>query len=556
MTLKFRSYNTKNPKNKLIRERKTSDFSIIYRPKRPNSEQRKKPPGAMKKFRVVLICTPEMGNLVPLVEFAHQLTNRDRRFGATVLIMTVPERPIVNAYVKSRDALATTTDANTINFVYLPSVDPPSPDQYKSTLGYLSLFIERHKPHVKNEITKLMETESDSEDSDRVAGLFIDMFCTSMIDVANQLGIPCYLYFASPASFLGFMLHFPNIDAQLANEFVESNTDFFVPKDSTTELVIPSFANPLPPSVLPSTVLKRKRDGYVWYLRHATRYMETEGIVVNTFQELEPYAIESNSVNGMPPVYPIGPVLDLNGPAQWHPDRVHHESIMKWLDDQPPSSVVFLCFGSMGSFVGPQLREIAIGLQRVGFRFLWSIREPSKSKIYLPGEYTNLKVKEMLPEGFLNRTAGVGLVCGWVPQVTILSHQAIGGFVSHCGWNSVLESLWYGVPIATWPLYAEQQMNAFELVKELRLAVEIRLDYRDGSGSDLVSAEEIERGLRRLMDGDDEVRKKVKEMREKSRTAVMEEGSSNKSLGSLIKKIVADVRNFEAQSKLINSTFQ
>ncbi|KDO77236.1 hypothetical protein CISIN_1g039408mg [Citrus sinensis] len=456
----------------------------------------------MKKFRVVLICTPEMGNLVPLVEFAHLLTNRDRRFCATVLIMTVPERPIVNAYVKSRDALATTTDAHNINFVYLPSVDPPSPDQYKSTLGYLSLFIEKHKPHVKNEITNLIETESDSEDSDRVAGLFIDMFCTSMTDVANQLGIPCYLYFASPASFLGFMLHFPNIDAQIANEFVESNTDFFVPKDSTTELVIPSFANPLPPSVLPSTVLKRKRDGYVWYLRHAARYMETEGIVVNTFQELEPYAIESISVNGMPPVYPIGPVLDLNGPAQWHPDRVHHESIMKWLDDQPPSSVVFLCFGSMGSFVGPQLREIAIGLQRVGFRFLWSIREPSKSKIYLPGEYTNLKVKEMLPEGFLNRTAGVGL------------------------------SLWYGVPIATWPLYAEQQMNAFELVKELRLAVEIRLDYRDGRGSDLVSAEEIEWGLRRLMDGDDEVRKKVKEMREKSRTAVMEEGSSNKSLGS------------------------
>lgn len=508
----------------------------------------------MKKFRVVLICTPEMGNLVPLVEFAHLLTNRDRRLCATILIMTVSERPIVNAYVKSRDALATTIDANNINFVYLPPVDPPPPDQYQSTLGYLSLFIEKHKPHVKNEIIKLMGTESDSDDSDRVAGFFIDMFCTSMIDVANQLGIPCYLYFASPASFLGFMLHFPNIDTQLANEFVESNTDFFVPKDSTTELVIPSFANPLPPPVLPSTVLKRKRDGHFWYFHHALRYRKTEGIVVNTFQELEPFAIESISVNGMPLVYPIGPVLDLDGPVQWHPDRAHQESIMKWLNDQPPSSVVFLCFGSMGSFGGPQLREIAIGLERVGFRFLWSIRKPSKGKIYLPGEYTNLK--EMLPEGFLNRTAGVGLVCGWVPQVTILSHQAIGGFVSHCGWNSVLESLWYGVPIATWPLYAEQQMNAFELVKELKLAVEIRLDYRESRGSDVVSAEEIERGLRRLMDGDDEVRKKVKQMREKSRTAVMEDGSSYKSLGSLIEKIVAYVRNFEARSKLVQLTFQ
>ncbi|KAJ4702698.1 Glycosyltransferase [Melia azedarach] len=461
------------------------------------------------KQRVVLICTPEMGNLVPLVQFAHHLINRDRRFSATILIMTISERPIVNAYIKSRD----TSDTNDINFVYLPTVDPPPPDQCKSTLGYLSLFIEKHKPHVRNELVKLMEeTESDSDDSDRVAGLFIDMFCTSMIDVADKLGVPCYLYFASPASFLGFMLHYSEVENRLANEFVESDTKFFVPKDSSIEFTVPSFLNPLPHFVLPSTVLKRKRDGHFWYFTHAERYRRTKGIVVNTFRELEPYAIGSISQNGMPPIYPVGPVLDLTGPAQWHPDRVRHENIMKWLDDQPPSSVVFLCFGSMGSLGASQLREIATGLERVGFRFLWSIRKPSTGKIYLPGEYTNLE--EILPEGFINRTAGIGLVCGWVPQVTILSHPAIGGFVSHCGWNSVLESLWYGVPIATWPLYAEQQMNAFELVKELGLAVEIRLDFREEENY-LVLAEEIERALRRLMDGDDEVRKKVKEMKQK-----------------------------------------
>ncbi|KAK1557993.1 hypothetical protein Q3G72_035503 [Acer saccharum] len=239
----------------------------------------------------------------------------------------------------------------------------------------------------------------------------------------------------------------------------------------------------------------------------------------------------------MPPVYPIGPVIDLYGPAQWHPDRAQQEEIMKWLDDQPPLSVAFLCFGSQGSLGVAQLREIATGLDRAGFRFLWSIREPPKGTIYLPGEYPNLE--EVLPQGFLNRTDGIGLVCGWVPQVTILAHQAIGGFVSHCGWNSILESLWYGVPIATWPIYAEQQMNAFQLVKELGLAVEIRLDYREGS--DLVLAEELERGLRRLMDNGDVVRtKKVKEMKEKSRMALMENGSSYKSLQSLAKQLVAN----------------
>ena len=82
-------------------------------------------------------------------------------------------------------------------------------------------------------------------------------------------------------------------------------------------------------------------------------------------------------------------------------------------------------------------------------------------------------------------------MCGWVSQVSILAHKAIGGFISHCGWNSILESLWHGIPIATWPIYSEQQMNAFEMVKELGLAIEIRLDYREGS--DLVLAKEVER---------------------------------------------------------------
>lgn len=123
--------------------------------------------------------------------------------------------------------------------------------------------------------------------------------------------------------------------------------------------------------------------------------------------------------------------------------------------------------------------------------------------------------------------------------MTILSHPAIGGFVSHCGWNSILESLWFGVPIATWPVYAEQQMNAFEMVKELELAVELRLDYREGSK--VVMAEELETALRRLMNDDDEVRSRVKLMGEKCRTVLMENGSSHEALNSLIEKLTAQI---------------
>ncbi|WRX16354.1 UDP-glucuronosyl/UDP-glucosyltransferase - like 10 [Theobroma cacao] len=629
----------------------------------------------MNKFHVVFISAPGIGNFVPTVEFARHLNNHDPRFIVTILMIEIAERPIVNAYIQS--CVATHTS---INFINLPPVDPPSPDEYQTSLGYICLLIAKHKLHVKNAIEDLMSTESPS-DSDmvdvRVAGLVVDMFCTSMIDVAKELGIPCYLYFTSPVSFLGFMLYFPTLDGIFTTEFVDSDSGLMVPKDSaaanTSELTIPGFANPLPHLMLPNRVLYRKQEGYFWFLHHARRYKETKGMVVNTFRELEPYAIDSvsNGNGDWPPIYPIGPVLDLVGPAQWHPERAQHDSIVQWLDNQPPSSVVFLCFGSMGSLsgaqlreiavglersgfrflwsireppkreldlpgeykngeeiemlpqgyketkgivvntfrelesyaidsvsngnddwppiypigpvldlVGPaqwhpqqaqhgsimqwldnqppssvvflcfgsmgslseaQLREIAVGLERSGFRFLWSIREPPKMKLDLPGEYTNVEEIEMLPPGFVDRSrrAGTGLVCGWVPQALILSHQAIGGFVSHCGWNSILESIWYGVPIATWPLYAEQQLNAFELVTELELAVEIRADYR--KGSDLVSPEELERALRRLMKGNDEVRRKMREMKQKSRVALMPNGSSYKSLASLIEELTAEI---------------
>ncbi|XVF68395.1 hypothetical protein PTKIN_Ptkin10aG0202300 [Pterospermum kingtungense] len=481
----------------------------------------------MNKFHVVFISAPSnIGNLVPIVEFARHLTNHDPRFLATMLMINMSERPIVNAYIQTCRATA-----SNINFINLPPVEPPSPDEYQTSLGYTCLLIAKHKLHVKDAITHLMATVTV-----RITGLFVDMFCTSMIDVANELDIPCYLYFASPVSFLGFMLSFPYLDAaQFSTEFVDSESGLMVSKDPGSELIIPGFANPLPPMVLPNRVLYKKQEGYLWFLHHASRYKETKGMVVNTFQELEPYAIDSVSKWGWPPIYPIGPVIDHVEPAQWHPERDQHDKIMEWLGEQPPSSVVFLCFGSMRSLSGAQLREIAVGLEQSGLRFLWSIREPPKRELELPGEYTNEKLEEILPPGFVGK--GVGLVCGWVPQALIFGHQAIGGFVSHCGWNSILESVWCGVPIATWPLYAEQQMNAFELVKELELAVEIRVDYREGS--DLVSAEELERALRCLMNDNSEMSTRVKEMKEKSRMALLPNGSSHKSLASLILELTA-----------------
>lgn len=492
----------------------------------PNKNQ-KKPKPTMKKAKVVFISTPALGNLVPIIEFAKVLTQKYKNLSATILLINIPQRPLVQSYV---DYLTTTTTTDNIHFLPLPTADPPSLDQFEATIAFLSLLIQNHTSQVKDALIDLISDSDSDSSSGQVVGFFIDMFCTSFIDVAKELNIPCYLYFASPATFLSFMLHLPILDAQ-----VSSNIEF---KDSANDFNILGFDNPVPVKCFPSFMLKRHRDGYSSFLHHAKRYKETKGIVVNTFQELEPYCLNSlvhTAGDVVPPVYPIGPVVDHNGPAQWHQDSWGHENVMKWLDNQEPSSVIFLSFGSMGSLNGSQVKEIAKGLEKAGHPFLWAIREAPKDKRELPNDYKNLE--EVLPCGFLESTKGKGLVCGLVPQVTILAHKAIGGFVSHCGWNSILESLYYGVPIGTWPLYAEQHLNAFVLVKELNLAVEITMDYRDGTT--LVSSEEVANGVKRLMDGDGEVRQRFKKMSQECKEVWKENGSSSNFLGKLFDELMA-----------------
>ncbi|CAK7345136.1 unnamed protein product [Dovyalis caffra] len=478
----------------------------------------------MKKSELVFVPSPGVGHLVPAVEIAKLMVNRDDRLSITVLVMKHPPLDTkINEYIKSVSA----SISDHIRFVYLPSEE-----QTNSGINFLSLFIESQKPHVKNVVSKLVQSESSSE-SPQLAGFVVGMFCTTMIDVADEFGVPSYIFFASSAVALSLMLYM-----QALND--EKNVDTTEFKDSDAEFMLPGIINPVPAKVLPSVVFNK--DWHPIYFGNARRFKEAEGIMINTFLELESHVINVFSDGKTPPLYPIGPILNLKGDGHdvGSAETNKNKDIMEWLDGQPPSSVVFLCFGSMGSFGEEQVKEIACALEQSGYRFLWSLRQPPpKGKMGFPSDYAS--PEEALPIGFLDRMAEIGKVIGWAPQVAILSHPAIGGFVSHCGWNSILESLWFGVPIAAWPLFSEQQLNAFEMMIELGLAVEIKMDYRKDFRAEnemVVSGDIIEKGIRSVMEQDSEIRKKVKAMSEVSKKALLDGGSSHSSIGRLIEDVL------------------
>ena len=141
-------------------------------------------------------------------------------------------------------------------------------------------------------------------------------------------------------------------------------------------------------------------------------------------------------------MYTVGPVLDIGFVGQAHPGSggVDRDKIMEWLDAQPEASMVFLCFGSWGSFGEAQLREIALGLEGSDQRFLWAVRLQGPDGKLGEAPYRTT-FAEILLEGFLDRMGEMGMICRWAPQMEVLAHKSFGGFVSHCGWNSILESL-------------------------------------------------------------------------------------------------------------------
>ncbi|XP_043705318.1 anthocyanidin 3-O-glucosyltransferase 5-like [Telopea speciosissima] len=194
------------------------------------------------------------------------------------------------------------------------------------------------------------------------------------------------------------------------------------------------------------------------------------------------------------PVYPVGPIVRSLGPPC---DQLRVECVA-WLDEQPVESVIYISLGSGGTLSEEQLTELALGLELSGKRFLWVVRPPvGKVGAFFTalggGPDGNDEVSRYLPDGFLTRTREVGLVVHkWALQVEVLSHPSIGGFLSHCGWNSTLESILNGVPMIAWPLYAEQMMNAAMLEEEVECVSKnegVANKESDGKGRDREAGE-------------------------------------------------------------------
>uniref|UniRef100_A0A0D9XD87 Glycosyltransferase n=1 Tax=Leersia perrieri TaxID=77586 RepID=A0A0D9XD87_9ORYZ len=247
----------------------------------------------------------------------------------------------------------------------------------------------------------------------------------------------------------------------------------------------------------------------------------SRGLIVNTFDAMEGHYIEhwdSHHVGHR--AWPIGPLCLARSPRDVEP-----LGWMRWLDEKAAAgrAVMYVALGTMMAVKAAQLREMARGLEDAGVDFIWAVR-PSDADLGV---------------GFEERVEGRGMVVReWVDQWRILRHASVKGFLSHCGWNSVMESIAAGVPLAVWPMGAEQPLNAVLAVDELRIGIRVRVAT---TGDGVVASEEITRVARALMvvdrdekGADGEAARNVAALAAKAREAVAEGGSSWKTLEEMV----------------------
>jgi len=264
------------------------------------------------------------------------------------------------------------------------------------------------------------------------------------------------------------------------------------------------------------------------------------GVVVNSFYELEQdYVDHYRKVMGRK-AWHIGPlsvcIKDTEDKAQRGKASSidEHGYCLKWLDTKKPHSVVYICFGSVADFNDSQLLEIAMGLEASGQQFIWVVKKEKNH-----GEEEE---EEWLPEGFEKRMEGKGLIIrGWAPQVLILDHEAVGGFVTHCGWNSILEGVAAGVPMVTWPVSAEQFFNEKLVTQVIKIGVSVGAQRWVSLKGDNINRDAIEKAVKRIMFGEEaeEMRSRAKVLGELARRAVEEGGSSVLDLNAVIEDLKA-----------------
>ncbi|XP_054786132.1 probable UDP-glucosyl transferase 73B6 [Prosopis cineraria] len=458
------------------------------------------------------------GHMIPTVDMAKLFASR----GVRATIITTPlNLPLISRSIQQSTLLGLPINLLSIRFPCVEAGLPEGCENADAVSSYSMI------PNFFEATTMLQEPLEQLLREHHPDCLIAGSFFPWATDSAAKFGIPRIVFHGTGLFPLcagdSVTVHQPYKD-------VASDSDPFVIPN------LPGIEIQMTRMLLPAFLMSNE-DTFFSRLFKASKQSELTsfGVVVNSFYELEGIYADHYKKVLRRKAWHIGPLSLCNRDQNEKSNRGKQASMdagdcLKWLDSKKPDSVMYICFGSRSDFTKPQLKEIAAGLEASGQNFIWVVRRSKKD-----GD------EDWLPEGFEERTEGKELIIrGWAPQVLILEHESVGGFVTHCGWNSTLEGVSAGVPMVTWPVSAEQFYNEKLVTEVLRIGVAVGVKKWVPVVGDYIEKEAIVKAVKEIMEGDEaeEMRNRAKKLSKMAMEAVEEGGSSYSDLNCLIEELV------------------
>ncbi|XP_028800820.1 7-deoxyloganetin glucosyltransferase-like isoform X2 [Neltuma alba] len=442
--------------------------------------------GEESKPHVVITPFPLQGHITSFSKLAKVLHSKG--FHITYVNTEYNHKRLLNA--RGAQALDGLPD---FQFETIPDGLPPSDANVSQRFSFLCNSMQNNSLiPFKKLLARLNKLASDGV-VPPVSCLISDAVMTFTMNAAHEFDLPIALYWpASTVSFLG-VFHFRTLlnkdESYLTNGYLDTELDWLPGMKSMRLKDIPSFAK----------VTDSNNFLLNFLMAELQRAQKAQAIIFNTFEELDSDALSTLS-SVFPPLYYIGPLalllahqiphnhrsLESIGSSLWKEET----QCLDWLETKEPKSVIYVNFGSLVIMSPEQLHEFAWGLANSKKHFLWIIRP----NLVEGGSM-------ILPHEFLNETKNRGFIASWCEQEKVLNHPSIRGFLTHCGWNSMTESICAGIPMACWPWSGDQPTNCRYACKEWGIGIEI--DHN-------VKREEVEKLVNELMEGE-----KGKQMRRK-----------------------------------------
>ncbi|KAJ4767636.1 UDP-Glycosyltransferase superfamily protein [Rhynchospora pubera] len=469
------------------------------------------------KPHAVCIPYPAQGHVTPMLKLA-KLLHSNHGFHITFVNNHYNHHRLLKS-----GALSSHLNVPDFHFESIPDGLPVPPGGYEDATQDIAQLCDSLMKNGLKPFREVLKRVNSDGNSPPVTCIISDGVMSFTLDAAEEMGLPEVIFWTTSAcGFMGY-LHFKDLiergitprihESQLNDEYLDMAIDWIPGMKNVRLRDIPSFVRTTDPDDIMLNFCKHE----------AERTVKAKAVLLNTFDELEKPVLDAMQTM-LPPIYTLGPLALLPSKASEVPVRSNlwkeETDCLKWLDGKKPGSVVYVNFGSITVMTNDQLMEFAWGLANSKCDFLWVIRND-----LVKGDTA------VLPPEFSADIEGRGLLASWCPQEAVLAHPAIGGFLTHSGWNSTIESLSTGVPMISWPFFAEQQTNCRYVCTDWGVGMEI---------DNNVKRDEVEGQVRELMTGEKgaEMRNQAVKWMKSAITASQPGGSSFNNLERLVHEVL------------------